>query len=132
VSAAVGDTLRFGIPTVVTALGPTGDLPDTIVTKVAADADAAAIAAAIRELMTDPTSRSDLSANAVAYATERSFDATAIRLLDAIGLTVPHPPIKGQQRNAVTMHKDDPGNTLQARRLARPPSGENRSSERAS
>ncbi len=96
VSAAVGDTLRFGIPTVVTALGPTGHLPDTIVTKVAPDADASVIAEAIRELMTDPTSRSALSANAVAYATERSFDATAQRLLDAIGLS--DAALKGDSR----------------------------------
>lgn len=105
VSAAVGDTLRFGIPTVVTALGPTGDLPNTIVTKVASDADASAIAAAIRELMTDPTSRSALSANAAAYATEHSFDATAQRLLDAIGLS----PFQGRTPDAAERGTSDAG-----------------------
>ncbi len=67
------------------------------------------LAATIQELMAEPALRSTLSANAVAHVTERSFDAAAIRLLDAIGLRVPpllSPFQGGQQRNAVTMQGD--------------------------
>jgi glycosyltransferase involved in cell wall biosynthesis len=57
VSAAVGDCLRFGIPTIVTALGPTGELPDTVVRKTAPDAAASGIASAIRGLLSDSSER---------------------------------------------------------------------------
>ncbi|GMR02961.1 MAG: hypothetical protein BMS9Abin20_1317 [Acidimicrobiia bacterium] len=86
VSAAIGDCLRFGTPTIVTALGPAADLPDDVVHKVASDADAPAVAAAIQELTSDATSRSSLGANAYTYIEERGFDAAAVRLLEAVGL----------------------------------------------
>jgi len=90
VSAAVGDCLRFGIPTIVTALGPTADLPDTVVTKVDPGVDPSALAATMRELVLDSTSRTRFRANAYAYVEERSFDAAAIRLLDAVELCASH------------------------------------------
>ncbi|MCZ7533582.1 MAG: glycosyltransferase [Acidimicrobiia bacterium] len=86
VSAAVGDSLRFGIPTVVSAVGPTAELPDSIVAKVAPGSNAATVAEAIGDLLASPKARSDLGTNAIAYIAEHSFDATARRMLDALGL----------------------------------------------
>ncbi len=86
VSAAVGDCLRFAIPTIVTALGPAADLPHDVVAKVAGGADASALAAQISNLIADAALRSTLSAGAHTYIKERSFDTAALRLLEAIGL----------------------------------------------
>ncbi|MEA3511803.1 MAG: glycosyltransferase [Actinomycetota bacterium] len=86
VSAAVGDCLRFGIPTVVTALGPAATLPDDVVVKVGSDADAHVLAARIRSLVSDSEERFELSANAIEYVRTNSFDLAARRVLDAVGL----------------------------------------------
>ena len=86
VSAAVGDCLRFGIPTAVTALGTAADLPDAAVVKVAPDADANLLAAAIRNVIADPDGRKALAVNSLNYVRSRDFDRAARRLLDAIGL----------------------------------------------
>jgi glycosyltransferase involved in cell wall biosynthesis len=86
VSAAVGDCLRFGIPTAVTALGTAADLPDAAVIKVAPDADANLLAAAIRNVIADPDERKALAANSLDYVRSRDFDRAARRLLDAVGL----------------------------------------------
>ncbi len=92
VSAAVGDCLRFGLPTIVTALGPAVELPDDVAVEVPAGIDATELAAAIKGLSTDAEARSSLSARAVSYVNARGFEAAAQRLLDAIGL--------GQRRSA--------------------------------
>ena len=86
VSAAVGDCLRFGIPTVVTGLGTATDLPDVVATQVAPNADAQVLAAAIRDLIADPDARRALGSNALDYVRTHDFDHAARRLLDAVGL----------------------------------------------
>ena len=91
VSAAVGDCLRFGLPTIVTALGPAADLPDDVATKVSPEIDPAGLAAAIRRLTADAEERSALTVGALAYVRDRSFEPAALRLLDAVGLSPTRP-----------------------------------------
>jgi glycosyltransferase involved in cell wall biosynthesis len=86
VSAAVGDCLSYGIPTIVTAVGPAAELPDSVVRKTPSGFNTSDIASSIRDLMSDPSARSELGANARGYVSRHSFDATAVRFLDAIGL----------------------------------------------
>jgi len=87
VSAAVGDCLRFGLPTIVTALGPAADLPGDVAIKVASDIDPVGLAGAMRALIADPEERSTLSAGALAYVDDRDFETAALRLLEAVGLS---------------------------------------------
>lgn len=86
VSAAVGDCLRFGVPTIVTALGPTVELPDDVVVRIPPDVDATALAAAIQALTGDPEWRSSLAVGALSYIDSLDFESAALSLLDAIGL----------------------------------------------
>lgn len=88
VSAAVGDCLRFGLPTIVTALGPAMELPDDVAVKVADDVDATGLAAVIGDLAADPERRSSLAAGAISYVSSHSFETAALRLLDALDLRV--------------------------------------------
>jgi glycosyltransferase involved in cell wall biosynthesis len=91
VSAAVGDCLRFGLPTIVTALGPAAELPDDVVVKASPEIDAIGLAAAIGDLAADPAVRSSLSTGAFSYVRSRGFEAAARRLLDAVGLNTEIP-----------------------------------------
>jgi glycosyltransferase involved in cell wall biosynthesis len=86
VSAAVGDCLRFGLPTIVTALGPAMELPGDVAVEVPVGIDATELAAAIKDLSTNAETRSSLSARAVSYVDASGFEAASQRLLDAIGL----------------------------------------------
>ena len=86
VSAAVGDCLRFGLPTIVTELGPAVELPNDGALKIPSGIDATELASTIGDLVADPEMRSSLTAGALTYVGDRSFDVVAKRLLDAIGL----------------------------------------------
>jgi glycosyltransferase involved in cell wall biosynthesis len=83
-SAAVGDCLAAGVPTVVTDIGANRDLPDSAVVQVPADVDAAALAKVLRGLLDDGPRRAALSAAARRYAGERSFAAAADALLEVL------------------------------------------------
>jgi glycosyltransferase involved in cell wall biosynthesis len=76
-SAAVGDCLAAGVPTVVTGIGAARDLPDAAVRKVAPDVSAADLAAVITALLDDTAERRRMSEAALAYAREHTFDAAA-------------------------------------------------------
>ena len=88
-SAALGECLAFGIPTIVTDLGSMSELPDDVVVKVPREISAGDLAALVRGLLDSPIRRSSLSLAAQLFARENSFDVVATRLLIALGLQVP-------------------------------------------
>ena len=85
-SAAVADCLAAGIPTIVTDLAWTGELPGTAVSHLPPDAPATHLAERIAALIADPRQRATLSAGALAYARESSFRSVALAYRDALGL----------------------------------------------
>jgi glycosyltransferase involved in cell wall biosynthesis len=76
-SAAVADCLAAGIPTIVTDLAWTGELPSSAVRHVPPGAGAALLAEQIDALIADPRARLALSEGALAFAAEHSFRAVA-------------------------------------------------------
>jgi len=87
-SAAVGDCLAAGVPTIVSDIGWMGDLPEGTVVKIgtADDGSAGRLARALRALLDDPDRRRALSARATSYAAGNTFAKTAAALLEALGL----------------------------------------------
>lgn len=87
-SAAVGDCLAAGVPTVVSDIGWMGDLPEGTVVKIGTTDDALAdrLAEALGALLDDPDHRSALSAKAASYAAGNTFAKTASALVEALGL----------------------------------------------
>jgi glycosyltransferase involved in cell wall biosynthesis len=83
-SAAIGDCLAAGVPTVVTEIGANRALPDDAVVKVPADVDVATLTSVLRDLLADEPRRAALSKAASAYARGRSFEAAADALLDEV------------------------------------------------
>jgi glycosyltransferase involved in cell wall biosynthesis len=83
-SAALGDTLAWGIPTITSAVGSAREVPDDAVRKVGDSVDARSLAETIVQLLTDPRLRSSLSAGGVAYAGSHTFSRTAEVILDLI------------------------------------------------
>ena len=79
-SAAVGDCLAAGIPTVVTGIGAARDLPDRAVRKVGAGVTAAELATVIAGLLDDDGRRRAMSDAARAYARENTFEVAAAAL----------------------------------------------------
>ncbi|HUP87704.1 MAG TPA: glycosyltransferase [Acidimicrobiales bacterium] len=72
-SAAVGDCLAAGIPTVVTDIGANRALPRDAVVAVAADVSAPELAAVLGELLHSPGRRASLGTAARKYAEAHSF-----------------------------------------------------------
>jgi glycosyltransferase involved in cell wall biosynthesis len=81
-SAAVTDCLAAGIPTVVTNIGSTAELPDDCVVKVARRIDARSLGLEVSALLADPARRSQLSAAAQDYARSSSFERAAEALYE--------------------------------------------------
>ena len=75
--ASVGDCLAAGVPTVVTAVGSTRELPDHVMVKVAPDIRPEVLARTILELLDDSPRRSSLHAAAQAFARDHSFEHAA-------------------------------------------------------
>jgi glycosyltransferase involved in cell wall biosynthesis len=84
-SAAVGECLSAGLPTIVRDLGWARELPDDVVIKAATAAGSDDLAAVIRALLSAPHRMAALSEHARAYARQQSFDRTARALLAAVG-----------------------------------------------
>ena len=82
--AVVTELLAQGTPTVVTDLGPLGELGDDVVIKVPLAADAATLAEAIGRVLDDGELRRDLSAGATAYADQNTFSGAARSLIDLL------------------------------------------------
>ena len=76
-SAAVGDCLAAGLPTVVTDIGANRALPRDAVVPVAADADSACLSIVLGELLDDARRRRELGRRARAYADAHTFDVAA-------------------------------------------------------
>jgi glycosyltransferase involved in cell wall biosynthesis len=76
-SAAVGDCLAAGLPTVVTDIGASRALPRDAVVPVDADVDAHGLATVLRGLLADDARRATIGAAARAYAEAHTFDDAA-------------------------------------------------------
>ena len=76
-SAAVGDCLAAGLPTIVTDIGAARALPADAVVRVPADVSAADLATALRRLLDDEGERRARSTAARAYADAHTFDVAA-------------------------------------------------------
>ncbi len=85
-SAAVGECLASGVPTVATRLGWLRELPATAVELVPVAINDAELAAVIADLLADPDRRARLAAASRAFADQHTFAATARALLSALGL----------------------------------------------
>lgn len=83
-SAALGDALAWGIPTITSAVGAAAELPDEVVAKVPGRVDPGALADAVVRLLTDPRRRRALSEGGVAHAAAHTFEGTAAVLLELI------------------------------------------------
>jgi glycosyltransferase involved in cell wall biosynthesis len=85
-SAAVADCLAAGLPTIVTNLGWTGDLPATAVAKVPVDVTAEQLADLLAALSEDGTRRTAMSQAALDHARSCSFATVAEAYLAALEL----------------------------------------------
>lgn len=83
-SAAIGECLASGVPTVVTDLGWCRELPDGVVARVPARCDAETLAGLLVELVRDEPRRAALAAAGRAEAGRRSFARTAVALLELV------------------------------------------------
>lgn len=79
-SAAVGDCLAFGTPTIVTAVGPARELPDDAVVKVEPTISPEELAQEILALVADGDRRAGLRRGATAFAATATFDRLAEEL----------------------------------------------------
>ena len=76
-SAAIGDCLAAGLPTVVTGIGASRELPASAVERVAADVAVEELADVLRRLLDDEARRRELRAGARAHAEAHTFDVAA-------------------------------------------------------
>lgn len=83
-SAALGDLLAAGVPTIVSGAGAAATIPPDAVLRVPAQAGPAEIAGAALELLGDPDRQQRISAAATAYAGEHGAARAARELLAAI------------------------------------------------
>lgn len=83
-SAAIGDCLRFGIPTIVTAMGPAREYPSDAVFPLRADATTRDVAAAIIEILGDSELQTRLSERGRTFARSSSFAFAAGALLSLV------------------------------------------------
>ena len=82
-SAATGDCLAAGIPTIVSAVGAARDLPDDAVVKIERTTD---LADALTALLADEKRRAALSRRALAHAERHTFAVAADALVQSLGL----------------------------------------------
>lgn len=85
-SAAVGDALAAGLPTVVTGQGWAGELPNAAVEKVPLELTAPVLAAAIEGVLGDEARAAEMSQAARVFAADAGFPAVAERYLEVLGL----------------------------------------------
>jgi len=83
-SAAIGECLASGLPTIVTDIGWSGELPDSAVVKVPRSVPAHELADVVTALVLDSGARSSLSRAGLEIAAERTFTRTASRLLEIL------------------------------------------------
>lgn len=83
-SAAVGQCLAAGVPTVVSDLGWAAELPDEAVVKVDTAAPSSELAAVLKQLLHDDTMRRRIATAARLEASRHTFDHTARTLLEML------------------------------------------------
>jgi glycosyltransferase involved in cell wall biosynthesis len=83
-AASISDCLAAGVPTIVTNLGSSAELPDSCVVKVDRDVSAEALAAEIRQLLADNRRRAVLGEAAREYARAHSFRTVAAVLFEIL------------------------------------------------
>jgi glycosyltransferase involved in cell wall biosynthesis len=99
-SGAVADTLMAGLPTIVNRHGAAAELPEDVVLGLPDDADAAALASAIRALHDDGARRAALASAGRAYVRHHLAPETvALRYRDAIeqAYEASRPAVMGQR-----------------------------------
>ncbi len=83
-SAAVIDTIRAGIPTIVSDAGSLRELPRDAVVHVPQEATGDELAARLRALLDDPAQRAALVTNGFALAERESFEHVAAAILNHV------------------------------------------------
>lgn len=87
-SAAVGDCLAAGLPTVITAIGSGRDIPAEAAVKIEPGAEAG-LGDVLQRLIGDPRTRAALQAGALAYAGRRTFRHAAEALAEHLAAVAP-------------------------------------------
>ena len=95
-SAAVGECLASGVPTVATNLGWLRELPETAVELVPVTTSTGELATVIAHLLADPDRRTRLGAAGRAFAARQTFAATARVLLAALLADRAAPAVPGR------------------------------------
>jgi glycosyltransferase involved in cell wall biosynthesis len=85
-SAAIGDCLAAGLPTLVSDLGWASELPAGSVLRVPVDAGSQLIAGQIEQLLLDSQLRRELSSAALEHARSHSFERVAEAYLESLVL----------------------------------------------
>jgi glycosyltransferase involved in cell wall biosynthesis len=85
-SAALGDCLSAGIPTIASDIGFVRDLPDRCVAKVPAAIDDEQLSRVISDLLADEPRREQLAEESSAYAADHSFACVAGALYEELRL----------------------------------------------
>ncbi len=83
-SAATGDCLAAGLPTVVTAIGAARELPEGVACGLAPDATVAELAALLSRLLSSDEDRQALANKASAYAAEHTFARAAAAVYELV------------------------------------------------
>jgi glycosyltransferase involved in cell wall biosynthesis len=83
-SASLADCLAAGVPTIATAVGSTGELPEDVYVPVGPDVTAATLAEEIGALLSDPVRRKALSESGRRYAEAHSFAVAAESIVDEL------------------------------------------------
>jgi glycosyltransferase involved in cell wall biosynthesis len=86
-SGAICDCLAAGLPTIVTDLGWTSELPRDAVVHTAPGISPELLAVRMEELIADTPRRTALSAAALRHAGENSFERVAAEYLETLGLS---------------------------------------------
>lgn len=79
-SAAVTESIGFGVPTIVSDIGWMGELPDDVVGKIPLSISAEHLADLIVDLVDDPGALERMSRNGVEYAARHDFSVVAAQL----------------------------------------------------
>lgn|GEM_PF-4361490 len=90
-SAAAGDCLAAGLPTIVSDLGWLGELPEDAVLKLSPAAGPPELAAAIASLLDDQAKSTGIAEAAARFAAGRTYAAVATAVLDELSRAVEQP-----------------------------------------
>ena len=107
-SAAVGECLASGVPTVATNLGWLRELPETAVELVPVTTSTGELATVIAHLLADPDRRTRLGAAGRAFAARQTFAATARVLLAALLADRAAPAVPGARTSGRLRRRQSP------------------------